>query len=1150
LPAGKVVVTVFDNSSPALILRDTFDVPLNAELPTANAGADKDFTCNPPLVQLQGQGSQGANYKYRWRTVDGQLSSNDTTLNAAALAPGSYFLEVTNSETGCTARDTVNVLAVNFPTADAGQNRDFSCTSDTLRLGGAGSTTGAGVRYRWTSTLPSGTFVPGTDTLQNAIVTAPGTYTLAVTNTATGCVDRDSVVIENRQVLPDANAGSDAELPCGAAANVELISRSNNPEAVNVQWLNLNGQILSDSIRFFATAVGDYLLKITNPINNCSKIDTVRVLPSSKSPTVALDSAQLITCLQDTLILNTTVGNTGGFTFQWAAKSGGQFITGTQTTLSPQVARAGIYEITVRDTATSCVTVDSIVIREDKAAPTAEAGRADTITCRVGEVTLNGTGSATGADFTSQWTLNNTVVAADTLRPKVTVPGTYFINVTSKINGCVGRDSVKVDSNLTAPQVRVPIQLPQLTCKDSIITINATANPANPNFTIRWITADSTGIVSGQNTANLRVRTPGIYEIQVTNPANGCVGTNEAVVERDSIKSVSNAGADQKITCTTKTVTLNGNNSSVGSDITYLWRNVSGGQAPSPNNAPQVTVSTPGIYTLLVTNTRNSCTALDSVAVSKNDSLPQLRIARMDSLAITCRDSVARLDASATQPSTVNVQWNGLTGGVPRITPDPLIFEVTQGGNYEVIITRPDNGCVAKDTITVATRDSIPQIRLDSVATLTCTQNTATFDARNTRINGAFSTEWKALSGGSVQTSPNSPLQATATGAGKYQLTVTVTQSGCVATKAIDLKSPEFPIATATTTKPAIGCGENTTLNSAGSTSGAGINYRWAVVSGTGTIANPTAQTVQVDKAGNYQLIVTNSQNGCSDTAVVNITFNVQFALANAGKDTSVCAPNASLTANLPMGTTGTWRSLSNINIGTPTQPTISLSNLTTGSNRFVWALSAPGCGEYSADTVSVKVETAPTATDDAFTLKPGETQGTIVVTSNDNVANIGAFSVAIVENPLRGGISGVGADGKVGYVIKAGLFGEDAFKYKLCSTTCPSFCDSAAVSVTIEEDPNFVAPPTINAITPNGDGLNEQLVFEELLINAAQYPDNELIIFNRWGDIVHTARPYANNWDGTNNTGQPLPEGTYYYILRLNISEGIIIRGDVTIVR
>jgi gliding motility-associated-like protein len=92
--------------------------------------------------------------------------------------------------------------------------------------------------------------------------------------------------------------------------------------------------------------------------------------------------------------------------------------------------------------------------------------------------------------------------------------------------------------------------------------------------------------------------------------------------------------------------------------------------------------------------------------------------------------------------------------------------------------------------------------------------------------------------------------------------------------------------------------------------------------------------------------------------------------------------------------------------------------------------------------------------------------------------------------------------------------------------------------------------PPDI--ITPNGDGLNDALVFSDLDCGASpeQFLNNEITIVNRWGDVVFKMKNYNNTWDGTNQKGQPLPEGTYYYVLRLSLGEGKIYRNNVLIVR
>ena len=49
------------------------------------------------------------------------------------------------------------------------------------------------------------------------------------------------------------------------------------------------------------------------------------------------------------------------------------------------------------------------------------------------------------------------------------------------------------------------------------------------------------------------------------------------------------------------------------------------------------------------------------------------------------------------------------------------------------------------------------------------------------------------------------------------------------------------------------------------------------------------------------------------------------------------------------------------------------------------------------------------------------------------------------------------------------------------------------------------------NGISPNGDGINDALMIKGLEL----YPDNEIAIFNRWGNQVYSASPYTNDWDG-----------------------------------
>lgn len=66
------------------------------------------------------------------------------------------------------------------------------------------------------------------------------------------------------------------------------------------------------------------------------------------------------------------------------------------------------------------------------------------------------------------------------------------------------------------------------------------------------------------------------------------------------------------------------------------------------------------------------------------------------------------------------------------------------------------------------------------------------------------------------------------------------------------------------------------------------------------------------------------------------------------------------------------------------------------------------------------------------------------------------------------------------------------------------------------------------NTFTPNGDGAND--LFKPCLIYRYIKSVN-FTVTNRWGQVVFQTEDPAINWDGTDqNTGQPLPEGVYYY--------------------
>ena len=69
------------------------------------------------------------------------------------------------------------------------------------------------------------------------------------------------------------------------------------------------------------------------------------------------------------------------------------------------------------------------------------------------------------------------------------------------------------------------------------------------------------------------------------------------------------------------------------------------------------------------------------------------------------------------------------------------------------------------------------------------------------------------------------------------------------------------------------------------------------------------------------------------------------------------------------------------------------------------------------------------------------------------------------------------------------------------------------------------------NALTPNGDGVNDVWVIKGI----QDYPNNSVEIFDKWGDLVYKKDHYLNDWDARGLSGDILPAGTYFYIVKLN---------------
>ncbi len=91
-------------------------------------------------------------------------------------------------------------------------------------------------------------------------------------------------------------------------------------------------------------------------------------------------------------------------------------------------------------------------------------------------------------------------------------------------------------------------------------------------------------------------------------------------------------------------------------------------------------------------------------------------------------------------------------------------------------------------------------------------------------------------------------------------------------------------------------------------------------------------------------------------------------------------------------------------------------------------------------------------------------------------------------------------------------------------------------ISITLlPSDSCFVE--TYNAFSPNNDGMNDFWFIDGI----EGFPENEVYIYNRWGDAMIKFVNYNNSdviWDGTRTNGKKVPAGTYFYVVNVGGSQ------------
>ena len=291
--------------------------------------------------------------------------------------------------------------------------------------------------------------------------------------------------------------------------------------------------------------------------------------------------------------------------------------------------------------------------------------------------------------------------------------------------------------------------------------------------------------------------------------------------------------------------------------------------------------------------------------------------------------------------------------------------------------------------------------------------------------------------------------------------------------------------------------GESVTLSAAN-----GQNYSWTGPNGYITTGQaPVIAPLQEANAGKYYVQVT-SDKGCTarDSTIVTVSSKVT---ANAGVDISICQ-GASTRLNATGGTTYTWTSSRGLSLPGIASPLASPDTTT----QYVVAVSNGVCTAYDSVVVTILSKPVANAGPDVKMLQ-GNTATLKGSASGGNIRFFWTPAAFISDisslSPL------INPPGDTTYTL-----------HVISQNGCGFATDDVFVRV-------FKAIKIPNAFSPNNDGINDVWNIEAL----ETYPDASLSVFNRYGQLIHTANGSSLPWTGTSKS-KPLPVGTYYYVIDL----------------
>ena len=440
-----------------------------------------------------------------------------------------------------------------------------------------------------------------------------GVYILEVFNSLNLCSDLDTLVVTDIRALPDVAILPAAVLTC-ADLTVAIDATPSDQGHHLFSWSGPGNVSSATSLTPVIQAPGWYVLVSLDTVNQCERVDSILVARDIAPPIPAIANPDSLDCINPSVVLDAASSLPSQVAFSWST-SAGNILSGANGP-NPIVNGGGFYTLLLTDPANGCTLLDSVFVYQDPNLPVASIQEADTLTCLVDQITLDASFQSPNPNVTFSWlTTDGTILSGGTsLTPLVGGPGTYTFVLTDPATGCTATDQVVVLENIFVPLVTLPDPGP-LTCL--VTQLDLSAIPDNDPRRLVLCLVDHQW---SDHWLHLWQSRPG----QCTGELSGGLDRSGKRVYGEYLPDSrskyhtpgSQCRSDASLPCDPPSISLDGSTSSGQGPLVFSWSTPDGQILSSANTSfPEVGAS--GVYTLLVTDPVNGCTASDTTLVDQ-----------------------------------------------------------------------------------------------------------------------------------------------------------------------------------------------------------------------------------------------------------------------------------------------------------------------------------------------------------------------------------------------------------------------------------------------------------------------------------------------------------------------------------------------------